>query len=73
MREFDEKKDNEFRKAIREEVKTALKKGTTAEVHAADTMFDDVFDKRTINLVEQSAELKDHLTRYGDKYKLGGN
>jgi Pyruvate/2-oxoglutarate dehydrogenase complex, dehydrogenase (E1) component, eukaryotic type, alpha subunit len=72
-RDFNPEKDAEFRKECRKEVMDALKKGTQAEVHAAEELFNDVYDKLTNNLIEQRNELMDHLTRYGDKYKLGGN
>lgn len=72
-REFDETRDFEFRKAIRKEITDALKKGTLAEVHGPEHLFNDVYDTLPQNLTEQKAELMDHLTRYGDKYKLGGN
>lgn len=51
----------------------ALKKGTTTDVHAPETLFDDVYDKLTNNLKEQKEEMMEHLKQYPDKYKLGGN
>jgi 2-oxoisovalerate dehydrogenase E1 component alpha subunit len=51
----------------------ALKKGIQTEAHPAEELFTDVYDKLSNNLTEQKAELMDHLKKYGDKYKIGGN
>mmetsp|Transcript_14391 Transcript_14391/g.12213 ORF Transcript_14391/g.12213 Transcript_14391/m.12213 type:complete len:118 (+) Transcript_14391:965-1318(+) len=72
-RDFDEAKDAEFRKSLRKEVTDALKLGTNSEFHGPEALFEDVYDVMTNNLKEQSDELMDHLSRYGDKYKIGGN
>ena len=72
-RDFDQSKDSETRTKYKKEVMDALKKGTHEEVHPVPELFNDVYDTLPPNLVEQKEELLDHLTRFGDKYKLGGN
>lgn len=52
-RVFDEVKDKETRAAIKKDIIVALKEATEEKLPTIDSMFDDVYDTLTPNLIEQ--------------------
>lgn len=68
-REFDKKKDDQLRKAYKEECLKALKEGTEAPIHPMEELFNDVYDELTPNLKEQKKNLEEHLKKYGEQYE----
>lgn len=59
-----------FRDEARTAVRDALKMANDQKKPPIEELFNDVYDHITPNLVEQRAELKAHLRKYGDKYDL---
>jgi len=56
--------------SVREEVRECLKNSLKLKKPSVDSLFDDVYETLTPNLVEQKAQLKEHLKKYADVYEL---
>lgn len=69
-REFKEEEDKETRSTLKKEIIAALKEATEQKLPSWNTLFEDVYDELTPNLIEQREELKKHLEEYGEHYNL---
>lgn len=58
------------RAAATQRVRTALKTAAGEKLPALDGMFTDVYEELTPDLIEQQAELKEHLRRHPGEYNL---
>lgn len=60
--------EKELREKANKEVIQSLHRCQKHKFPSVEGMFDDVYDKLNVNLVEQREELREHLKQYGDKY-----
>lgn len=67
---WDDSSDRELVDQARSEVVDALKSEGAEKKLPVSSMFDDVFQTPTANLVRQRQQLQDHLSRYGSQYPL---
>jgi len=68
---WDAEKEKEFRTESRKDVLTALSTAEKLAKPAPSQLFTDVYDQMTPNLEYQSAQLAEHLAKYGAEYNLG--
>lgn len=60
--------ESEIRATAGSEIKDSLRKCMKYKFPPVETLFDDVYDKLPVHLVEQREQLREHIREYGDKY-----
>eukprot|EP01129_Flabellula_baltica_P000113 TRINITY_DN1011_c0_g1_i1.p1 TRINITY_DN1011_c0_g1~~TRINITY_DN1011_c0_g1_i1.p1 ORF type:complete len:445 (-),score=125.63 TRINITY_DN1011_c0_g1_i1:13-1347(-) len=70
---WNEEQDKALIAEHKKAIVTALRKAQTALKPPITDLFEDVYDKMPQNLIEQQEELRKHLEKYPDSYKLEEN
>ena len=60
--------ETEYRAEVRKLVTDSLKRCQKHKMPSIDDLFEDVYDKLPAHLVEQRAELREHIRKNKDKY-----
>ena len=62
--------DKQVRDEARKECSTALRTATSSKMPSWESLFDDVYDKLTPNLIKQKQQLSENIQKYEKEYDI---